>query len=72
MTSTWRHLCKLTYAGGVRPALIDIQGLERCPYCGEVSPVRQAEVDALAVEILTKERDRVKVGHDDTHALDMI
>ena len=72
MTYTWRHTCKFIYAGGLRPAPIDIEGIERCPYCGEVDPHRQAEVDALAAELLMKAHQSVNIEQGKVHPLDLM
>ena len=43
----------MTYAGGARPSPIDIDlGIDRCPYCGDLSPSRQQEVDREASALL--------------------
>lgn len=67
---TWSHLCRFVYAGGQRPATIHIEGLDRCPYCGEVSPIMQSEVDAMAVDLLTKTHKFVNTeAHDHTNPM---
>lgn len=70
---TWRHTCRFIYAGGQRPAPIDIENLDRCPYCGDINPVRQAEVDAAAAALLAKAHQSVNnqgVNQSDLHASD--
>lgn len=50
---TWRHTCSYLYAGGQRPSPLDLDiRITRCPYCGELEPEHQRELDRQAVAAL--------------------
>jgi hypothetical protein len=48
---TWSHDCKAMphYGKPIRLVHVDI---DRCVYCGEISPRKQAETDAAAAKLL--------------------
>lgn len=46
----WAHVCRKLVAELLLSA-------DRCPHCGEISPRRQAEIDAEAVRRLREGRD---------------
>ena len=48
----WSHLCKRMPGYGNKPMPMVHVDIDRCDYCGEISPRKQAEADAAAAKLL--------------------
>ena len=49
---TWSHDCKQMPGYGNKPMPMVHVDIDRCEYCGEISPRKQAETDAAAAKLL--------------------